>query len=129
MANDIRTFAAKDCVKCGRTFVPTAPNQRQCNEENCDVIAERRAKRQAPANGRVVAASSAPSDPAPEADTTENGGAPNVLDVIDAFALDFNLGNAIRFVLEKDDGDALQNLREAHIYLERAIARLEASSR
>jgi regulator of PEP synthase PpsR (kinase-PPPase family) len=52
-----------------------------------------------------------------------------VLDVIDAFALDFNLGNAIRFVLEKDDGDALQNLREAHIYLERAIARLEASSR
>jgi hypothetical protein len=49
----------------------------------------------------------------------------DAMDVIDAFGLDFNVGNAVRFLLELSDGDELTNLRAAHTYLERAIARAE----
>ena len=52
----------------------------------------------------------------------------DALDVIDAFGLDYNLGNTVRFLLEKDDGDELTNLQTAQTYLERAIARLESTS-
>jgi hypothetical protein len=47
--------------------------------------------------------------------------------VIDAYALDFNVGNAVRFLLEKNDGDELTNLEAARTYLDRAIARLSTA--
>lgn len=52
---------------------------------------------------------------------------PDALGVIDAFDLDFNSGNAVRYMLEQHDGDRLQNLRTAQTYIERAIARLEVA--
>lgn len=55
----------------------------------------------------------------------ENG-ALSALEVIDHFELDYNLGNATRFILERDDGKPIENLQTARMYLDRAIARLEA---
>lgn len=42
-----------------------------------------------------------------------------------AAAVDYNLGNVVRFVLERHEGNEIENLRTAHTYLERAIQRLE----
>lgn len=98
-----RSYAAKTCARCTKSFSPTGPRATVC--EDC----------------RGEPASTG------EAHADGNGQAPAIeaLDVIDAFNLDFNTGNAIRFLLEKSDGDELTNLQTARVYLDRAIARLE----
>jgi len=49
-----------------------------------------------------------------------------VIDVIEAFALGFNLGNAVKYVLRADlKEDALTDLRKARWYLDREISRRE----
>jgi hypothetical protein len=51
-----------------------------------------------------------------------------VIDIIEAFGLDFHLGNTVKYVLRHDrKGDALTDLRKARFYLDRKIAKLEAS--
>lgn len=58
-----------------------------------------------------------------EAKETESG--PDSLAVVDSFALDYNLGSAVRFILNRhDDSDEKGSLETARIYLDRAIARL-----
>jgi hypothetical protein len=134
MANDIRRYAPKDCAKCLRPFTPSGPRQLYCDKPDCDAVmaevdraAVDRASAETPGHGRIVAASEAKPDPEREAEAKEIDEADELtaLDVIDAFGLDYNLGNVARFVLERTDGDELQNIREAQVYLERAIARLE----
>lgn len=49
-----------------------------------------------------------------------------VIDVIEAFALDFRLGNAVKYILRAGrKGDAVEDLRKAEWYLKRAIAEAE----
>jgi hypothetical protein len=49
------------------------------------------------------------------------------IDVIEAFGLDFNLGNAVKYLLRAGrKGDALTDLKKAAWYVGRAIAKLEA---
>lgn len=46
------------------------------------------------------------------------------IDVIEAFELGFNLGNAAKYILRAGrKGDALEDLKKAHWYLHREIAR------
>lgn len=46
--------------------------------------------------------------------------------MIEAFALGFNLGNAVKYVLRADlKEDALTDLRKARWYLDREISRRE----
>lgn len=52
------------------------------------------------------------------------GAAFEAIDVIEAFGLGFELGNVVKYVLRADrKGEALDDLRKAHWYLEREIAR------
>src|SRR5690242_7224121 len=96
-----RTYAARDCEKCQTPFTPSGPRATRCDD--CR-------GQKAESNG-----------------VHENGAATfDALDIIDAFDLDFNTGNAIRFLLEKSDGDELTNLQNARVYIERAISKLEA---
>lgn len=49
-----------------------------------------------------------------------------VIDVIEAFKLDFNLGNAVKYILRhKAKGEPLQDLEKAKWYLDRACAAME----
>jgi hypothetical protein len=98
-----RTYGARECDECDKPFTPTGPRQRVC-----------------------VSCRGKSNEKAHEADHAAVSPEPlSALDVIDAFGLDFNTGNAIRFLLEKSDGDELTNLQNARVYLDRAIARLE----
>ncbi len=47
-------------------------------------------------------------------------------DIVDRFALNYNLGNTVRYILDLAEGDELENLQNAKIYLDREIARREA---
>jgi hypothetical protein len=103
MSAVVRTYPPKGCESCQALFTPTGPRSRLC--EACRGVTHS-------GNGHAPKAA--------EPDT-----APDALEVIDAFALDFNVGNAVRFLLEKNDGDEMANLLAARTYVERAIARLE----
>ena len=47
-----------------------------------------------------------------------------VIDVIEAFRLDFHLGNVVKYILRAGfKGDALEDLRKARWYLDRRIER------
>ena len=50
-------------------------------------------------------------------------------DYIEAFDLNFNLGNVIKYVTRagRKNADAIEDLQKAQIYLEREIARLSNS--
>ena len=53
-----------------------------------------------------------------------------VIDVIEKFALNFHLGNVIKYVLragKKEGSTTLVDLRKAHKYLGREISRLEGN--
>ena len=50
------------------------------------------------------------------------------IDVIEAFDLNFNKGNVVKYVLragKKEDNDIIQDLKKAHWYIEREIERIE----
>lgn len=50
-----------------------------------------------------------------------------VIDVIEAFALGFRLGNTVKYILRAGfKGDAVEDLKKARWYLEREIAAREA---
>lgn len=50
------------------------------------------------------------------------------LDVIEAFSLDFKLGNVVKYVLRHDrKGNPLADLKKARFYLDRKIKQLENS--
>lgn len=53
-----------------------------------------------------------------------------VFDVIEAFDLNFNLGNVCKYILRagRKTFDPLQDLRKASAYLDREIERLEQDS-
>lgn len=102
------TFAEKECKTCRRSFAPKGPRQVYCGRSDCGPEAEHKPRAKAEEKAE---------------ETPAVGVA--FLDVVDAFALDYFLGNAVRFVLEKDDGDELENLRIARTYLEQKIERLE----
>lgn len=52
------------------------------------------------------------------------------INVIDAFDLGFDLGNAVKYILRAGKkGDALMDLRKAVWYLEHRIAKLQGSRR
>lgn len=54
-------------------------------------------------------------------------GGVEAIDVIEAFGLGFNLGNAVKYVLRhRSKGSALEDLRKARWYLDREIATWEA---
>ncbi len=44
------------------------------------------------------------------------------IDVIEAFGLNFHLGNVVKYVLRHKDKDGLQDLKKAAWYLAREIA-------
>jgi hypothetical protein len=51
------------------------------------------------------------------------------IDVIEAFALGFNLGNATKYVLRAGrKGDAVEDLKKARWYLDREIANREKAT-
>lgn len=50
-------------------------------------------------------------------------------DIVDRFGLNYNLGNTVRYVLERDEGDELENLQNAKVYLDREVERLEGAVR
>lgn len=51
------------------------------------------------------------------------------IDVIEAFELDFRLGNVIKYILRKGrKGNPEQDLRKARWYLDRAIEKLSAAA-
>lgn len=55
-------------------------------------------------------------------------GAFEVLDIIEAFGLDYHRGNVAKYLLRagrKDKGKELEDLKKARFYLERIIARME----
>lgn len=55
-----------------------------------------------------------------------NSGGIEVIDVIEAFQLGFNLGNVLKYVLRSGrKGDALEDLEKAAYYLDREIDKLE----
>jgi hypothetical protein len=129
MSSESSRYHEKPCTKCGRNFQPSGPRSTTCKREDCESAPAALASEAAPAKAkrrisrassrrRVVAARADPAaEPEAQAELT-------ALDVIDRFELDYNLGNTVRFVLEKDDGDPLENLQSARTYLERAIAKL-----
>ena len=50
-----------------------------------------------------------------------------VIDAIEAWALGFHLGNVVKYVARSaHKGSALEDLRKARWYLDRAIKRMEA---
>jgi hypothetical protein len=50
------------------------------------------------------------------------------INVIEAFALNFHLGNAVKYVLRAGrKGDAVEDLQKARWYLDREIARRRAA--
>lgn len=52
-----------------------------------------------------------------------------VIDVVEAFALGFNLGNTVKYVLRAEKkGNLIQDLEKARYYLDRQIATLKAQS-
>lgn len=57
------------------------------------------------------------------------GGAGNpyeVINVVEAWSLNFNLGNVLKYIARAGKkGDALEDLKKARWYLEREIANLE----
>jgi Protein of unknwon function (DUF3310) len=50
------------------------------------------------------------------------------IDVIEAFGLNFHLGNVVKYVLRHNDKDGLQDLKKAAWYLAREIANREGGS-
>lgn len=50
----------------------------------------------------------------------------DILDFIDAHALDYNLGSAVHFIVDRDAESPRGDLERAKEYLERAIARCAA---
>lgn len=55
-------------------------------------------------------------------------GGMEAIDVIEAFGLDFNLGNAVKYILRAGrKGDPLEDLRKASWYIARKIRRIEES--
>lgn len=55
-------------------------------------------------------------------------GGMEAIDVIEAFVLDFNLGNAVKYILRAGrKGDPLEDLRKASWYIARKIRRIEES--
>ena len=68
------------------------------------------------------------SDPVHNPPHYKSGGI-EVIDVIEAFELNFRLANVIKYVLRAGrKGDALTDLRKAKYYLDREIARREAGA-
>lgn len=54
-----------------------------------------------------------------------------VIDIIEAFSLDFHLGNVIKYTLRagyKDEDKELEDLKKARWYLERAISNMEKNN-
>lgn len=51
-----------------------------------------------------------------------------VLGLIEQFGLDYYLGTAVCRVLERDDGDEIENLMDARFYLDRAIELRQAEA-
>lgn len=55
-----------------------------------------------------------------------NKGGIEVFDIIDAFKLNFNMGNVIKYALRYQfKGDPIKDLKKALVYIEREIARME----
>jgi hypothetical protein len=113
-----RSYDVRSCQKCNRGFAPKGPRQLYCNKPDCEKVAAI-----APANGVLKEPATDTSEP-----EAANGEQLTAHDVVDAFGLNYNLGNVVRFVLEHDDGDELENLTAARTYLERAITRLTPSA-
>jgi hypothetical protein len=111
-------YAEKDCKACGRSFKPNGARQVYCGRYSCAKDARELEALEA---GKGTTADA--EKPAAEA---EGGMSP--FDVVDAFGLDYFLGNVVRFVLEHDDGDELENLRQARTYLDEKIGRLERAA-
>ena len=62
---------------------------------------------------------------APKKEKEKEDTSMTTFDVIEGFELDYFLGNAVRFILEHNEGDPLENLQAAKMYLEEKITRLE----
>ena len=59
-----------------------------------------------------------------------NKGEFEVIDVIEDWGLDFNLGNAIKYIARADHkGNKIEDLKKAAWYLDRAIVNAEMESR
>lgn len=57
---------------------------------------------------------------------TYQGSPIETIDVIEAFDLAFNLGNAIKYILRAGKkGDKIEDLHKAHYYISREILKLE----
>jgi hypothetical protein len=138
MATEIRGYGVTKCAKCDREFTRTGPRSVNCNRDDCADAAEGRStappkvarqktEGRAPTRPqRRAVASSEAAEPDGEAEDAEEQLTAH--DVIDAFGLDYNLGNVTRFVLEREDGDELENLGIAKTYLDRAIAKLAGAA-
>lgn len=58
-----------------------------------------------------------------------NRGGIEVVDVIEAYALDYHLGNVLKYICRaKYKGCELEDLQKARWYLDRAITRLEGNT-
>lgn len=102
-----RVYPERACAKCEASFTPTGPAARFCAA----------CKTKPASNGRPNDLVLTPEqEPAPAALTP--------MDVADAFDLDFNLGNAVLFILDRENGDVRANLMAAQNYITRALARL-----
>lgn len=59
----------------------------------------------------------------PDNDAADESAELDSLAVMDHFNLDYNLGNAVRWILDRDDAADVESLEQAQVYLERAIAK------
>lgn len=58
-----------------------------------------------------------------------HAGAVEVIEVIEAFDLNFRLGNAVKYLLRAGrKGDAIEDLKKARQYIGREIAKLQGKS-
>ena len=70
-----------------------------------------------------------PSDPVNHPNHYQAGGLESI-DVIEAFELNFRLGNVVKYILRADrKGAAIQDLKKARWYLEREIRAREAAAK
>lgn len=120
-AGAVNEADVRPCPECGGRMVRATPGRGRFPARCAECRAER-------VSGKRVEMVPARLLEAP-ADAPESPEAPESLDaieVITSFGLDYLVGSAARYLLEYRDGDEAENLRQARIYLDRAIAAREA---
>lgn len=100
----------RPCPECGGEMIRTNPGKGRFPSRCAECRGEATTKK----------GSARPEPETPVEPETEAG--LDAIGVITAFKLDYLVGSAARFLLESKDGDELENLQNARIYLDRAIA-------